>query len=453
MENNTYDVCVIGSGPGGYIAVLHARRLKLKVICIEKDKTFGGTCLNVGCIPSKALLQATEHYSFLKNSAASFGITAHSYEMNYATLMDRKEKIVQGLTKGISSLFKQSGVDYLEGVASFMTPHEIKVGDKIIKASNFIIATGSKPVSLPFLPFDETTIVSSTGALSLSQIPSSMIVIGGGVIGVELASVYARLGTKVQIVEMLDSICTTMEREVQKALLKSLEAQDLKFHLGEKVLSHKKEGNVHILEVEKNGEKKNLEADVILVAVGRLPFTDNLNLSQIGIELNKGLIKVDPFFRTKHSHIYAIGDVIDGPMLAHKASEEGVAVAEIIAGNSPHINYLSIPNVIYTQPEAASVGMTSTEAKHLNTLSGIAYFRSNPRARCEEHLDGFIKVIALKETHHLIGIHMIGPHVSEIINQAAIAIEKKSTLEDIAFTPFAHPTLSETFKEACLNAL
>lgn len=454
-----YDAVVIGSGPGGYVAAIRLAQLGFKTACVEKGSTLGGTCLNVGCIPSKALLQSTEHLSWLKHSAKEHGINCSKIDLDFPQLMKRKENVVQGLTQGIESLFKKNKIERIQGTARFVAKDKIEVthGDtkQEISANYFVLATGSEPIALPFLPFDEKMVVSSTGALSLSSIPKKMLVVGGGVIGVELASVYNRLGTEVTIVEMLDSICAGMDEAVSKNLLQILKKQGLNFHLQTKVIEAKKGGEGFVITVQTGQDKLELPADVVLVAIGRKPFSTGLGLQEIGVTQNKGFVVVDGNFRTSVSNVFAIGDLIDGPMLAHKASEEGIAVAEIIAGQQPSLNYMAIPNVIYTHPEAASVGLTEKEAKALGkeVQVGTVFFRGNSRARCAGETDGFLKVIGLGKKGILVGVHIVGAQASELIDAGMVAIEKKASLKEIASYPHAHPTLSEAFKEACEAAL
>lgn len=460
MTKNEYNVAVIGSGPGGYVAAIRASQLGLKTACIEKDKTLGGTCLNVGCIPSKALLQSTEYYEFLINERLEHGIDCKDISANFKQMMERKSKVVSGLVNGIDGLFKKNKIVRIEGKASFLDAQTIEVSNgnevKKITADYFIIATGSEPITLPFLPFDEKIIVSSTGALSLTQIPKKMIVIGGGVIGVEIASVYRRLGSEVAIVEMLDHICPAMDLSVSKSLLQILKKQGLHFYLSSKVSNAKKESNGVKIDIGEGETAQSLTGDVILVAVGRRPFTSGLNLEKAGIRPNsKGFLEIDSRFRTSQQHIFAIGDIVDGPMLAHRASEEGVAVAEIIAGQNPRINYAAIPNIIYTHPEVAALGLTEKEAKDadIDILIGTSYFRGNPRARCSGYTEGFVKIIGDKASSRLVGMHIIGAHASEMIGEGVLAIEKRATLEQLGSYSHAHPTLCEAIKEAALDAL
>lgn len=449
------DLIIIGSGPGGYVAAIRAAQLGLKTAIVEKNKTFGGTCLNIGCIPSKALLQSSEHYAFLKQHAQEYGIGAENTTFDLKQMMQRKEKIVDGLVTGVAGLLKKNKVEIIKGVARFISPEEIEVEGNRYRAKNFLLATGSEPTSLPFLPFDEKHIVSSTGALSLSEVPKKMIVVGAGVIGVELASVYARLGSEVTIVEMLDRICPAMDVQVGKALQQSLVKQGLTFHLNAKVKEGKVVDNQVALKVELGGKTEIFTADVVLVAVGRRPYTQGLGLDKAGIEVSKGFIPVDGYFRTVQPHILAIGDLVDGPMLAHKASEEAIAAVEWLAGQKPHINYMCIPNIIYTHPEVAAVGLTEEEGKALGLelFKGICLLRGNPRARCSGTTEGLVKVIGEKSSGKLIGMHIFGPSASEMIGEGVIALDKRMTVAELANASHGHPTLSEAIKEAALNAL
>lgn len=459
MTQPDFDVIVIGSGPGGYVAAIRAAQLGLKTACVEKEKTHGGTCLNVGCIPSKALLQSTELYAWLKHDSQIHGINCKDSSIDFSKMMQRKSQIVKGLVDSVSALLKRNKVISFEGTASFVSPNTIEIVDgnssQKVSAKHFILATGSEPIPLPFLPFDETQVVSSTGVLSLNAIPKKMLVVGAGVIGVELASVYNRLGTEVTIVEMLDKICPPMDDALSKALLQTLKKQGMTFHLSCKVTKG---------EVTKAGVALTVElpegpvvhaADVALVAIGRRPYTKGLGLQEIGVAQEKGFVIVDNNFRTSVPHIFAIGDLIDGPMLAHKASEEGCAVAEIIAGKTARVNYMAIPNVIYTHPEVASIGLTEKEAREmgLDIVVGTSFFKGNARARCSGDTDGFVKVIGAGPQHHLLGMHIIGQHASELIAEGMVSIEKRATLHEMANFANAHPTLSEAIKEACGNAL
>jgi dihydrolipoamide dehydrogenase len=452
---DSYDVVVIGSGPGGYVAAVRAAQLGLKTACIEKDKTVGGTCLNVGCIPSKALLHASELYFFM-NEGAEFGIECAGAKFNFEKMMKKKEEVVDGLVKSVEAQFKQNKVEWIKGTGKFLDPNTVQINDdQKITAKNFILATGSEPTPLPFAPFDEKVIVSSTGALSLSEVPKEMVVIGAGIIGVELASVYSRLGSKVTIIEMLDKITPTVDDTVGRALMQSLKKQGLTFFLSAKVTEIKSEKGKATVSFQAGEEKHSIPADVVLVAVGRRPYTMGLGIETIKIaKTPHGFIDVNHNFQTNHQHIYAVGDLVEGPMLAHKASDEGTAVAEIIAGKSAQIHYITIPNVVYTFPEIAAVGLTESEAKerNLSVKVGTAYFRGNARARCSGYKEGFVKVIGESKSGRLIGLHIIGPNASEMIGEGVIALQKRMTLDELAHASHAHPTLTEAIKDAATIA-
>jgi dihydrolipoamide dehydrogenase len=442
-----YDVIVIGSGPGGYVAAIQAAKLGLKTVCIEKNPTLGGTCLNVGCIPSKALLSSSEFFAKVAKDGALHGVIVENLQPDLLQMMKRKEKIVSSFTTGIEGLFKKNKVDWIRGEATLKDAHTVMVGNEEIRGTSMILATGSQPISLPFLPFDEKKILSSTGALSLNAVPKKMLVIGAGVIGVEIGSVYSRLGSEVTFIEFFDRICPSFDVSLSKGLQKSLTQSGMTFHLSHKVLRME---NGEIVAEGPNGEVK-FSADVILVAVGRKPYSENLGLEALGIEKDaKGFVKIDGAFRTTVSNIFAIGDLVEGPMLAHKASEEGIAVAELIAGKRPSLDYLSIPNVIYTHPEVASVGFTEEELKS----RGIPYkmgqfpFKANSRARCTGDDEGFVKILAEEKTRKLLGIHIFGPNASELIAEGALALAKRLVVDDLADTCHAHPTLAEAMKEA-----
>ncbi len=447
MDN--YDVVVIGAGPGGYVAAVRAAQLGLKTACIEKEKTVGGTCLNVGCIPSKTLLHASEQVFFMKNEGAEFGVHFSDVQFDFAKMMQKKAEVVESLVKSVETQFKQYKVDWIKGTAKFIDANTVQVDDKKITAKNFILATGSEPIALPFAPFDEKTVVSSTGALSLKEVPKEMVVIGAGIIGVEIASVYSRLGSKVTVVEMLDRITPTVDETLGRALMQSLKKQGLTFHLSAKVTQIKDKK----VAVQAGNETLSLPADVVLVAVGRRPYTKGLDLEKLGIEKNaQGFVQVNNNFQTSQPHIYAIGDIIDGPMLAHKASEEGTAVAEMIAGIPSHVHYMTIPNVVYTNPEIASVGLTEKEAKEKNLLVkvGTAYFKGNARARCYGYKEGLVKVVGETKSGRLIGLHIFGPHASEMIGEGVIALQKGVTVNELAHASHAHPTLAEAIKDAAI---
>jgi len=455
MAKKEYDIVVIGSGPGGYVAAIRAAQLGFSTACIEKDKTLGGTCLNVGCIPSKTLLQSTHYYDLMKNHGESHGLKVEGLAYDFERMMSRKEEVVKQLNLGIASLFDKNKIDRIEGTAAFIDPETLDVGGQVIKGKHFILATGSEPIPLPFLPFDEEKVLSSTGALSLKKVPPKLLIVGAGVIGLELASVYSRLGSAITVVEMLGSVTPTLDESICSTLLKIFEKQGFKFYLN---------GQVTAVEVHENGVKvtflhadKELQSDVdsLLVAVGRRPYTAGLNLDKAGIATKRGFIVTDKNFKTSQAHIFAIGDLTEGPGLAHRASEEGVAVVEQIAGQPSAVNYMTIPNVVYTHPEVASVGLTEAEAKAmgLELLIGLFPLRKNPRALCSNDSDGFVKVVGESRSGRLIGMHIIAPHASEMIGEGVVALEKKMTLEELARTSHAHPTLGESIKDATLLAL
>jgi len=446
----TYDVVVIGAGPGGYVAAIRAAQNGLNVACIEKNPELGGTCLNVGCIPSKSLLQSSELYAHMRDHGADHGINA-DLKIDFSQMMGRKERVVSTFNQGIKGLFRKNKVTTIAGHAQFIDPHTLQVGDQHVSARHIIIATGSEPTPLPFLPFDEQKIISSTGALALSAVPESLIVVGAGVIGVELGSVYARLGAKVHFIEFMDRICPTLDTQISKEFQKILEKQGLTFDLSTKVTAGEVTDSGVELTVEKEGSAGSLTANIALIAVGRRPFVDGLALDKAQITLNaQKQIPVNPSFQTAQPHIFAIGDVIDGPMLAHKASDEGVAVADLIAGKTPHINYAAIPNVVYTYPEVASVGLTEQEAKEMGLpiKTGLFSLKANSRAGCMGETDGLVKLIAHEATHHLLGMHIIAPHAGELIHEGVMALQTRSTVHTMATASHAHPTLAEAIKEA-----
>jgi dihydrolipoamide dehydrogenase len=455
----TFDLAIIGGGPGGYTAALKAAKLGLKVVCIEKRPTLGGTCLNVGCIPSKALLQTTALYAFMKNQGPALGMDTQSLQLHFDVMMQRKDAVVKGLTTGIPAMFKALGVEWVKGSARFTSPTTLSVeGERsmTIDAKQILIATGSEPISLPFLPFDEKKVLSSTGALSLPSIPKTLIVVGAGVIGVEIASVYNRLGTKVTLVEMLDHICGNIDSTIHQQYLSILTKQGLDFHLSTKVKGAEIGKNKIALAIEERGNTATCEADAVLVSIGRRPYTEGLELEKIGVQKNeKGFIQVNDQFQTAVSSIYAIGDAIDGPMLAHRAFQEGTAVAEHLAGASFAIDYMTIPNIIYTHPELASVGMTESEAKQLglSLMTGISYMKANARARCAADTEGLVKVIGDKASGKLLGLHILAALSSEMIAEGVVAIRNRMTVRELANTCHGHPTYSEAIQEACLAAL
>lgn len=444
-----FDAVVIGSGPGGYVAAIKLAQLGKKTACIEKE-ALGGTCLNVGCIPSKSLLQSSKIYHEITHSIGSHGIGVKEVSLDYSTMQSRKEGIVKTFNQGISALFAKNKVTHIKGSASFKDPHTLIVDGKEITAENIIIATGSTPISLPFLPIDEKEIVSSTGALAFPEIPKKLIVIGAGIIGVELGSVYSRIGSEVTVVEYLDKITPTLDGSLSKALLQALTKQGLSFHLSSKVIGCEKKGKHYEIQTE-GGEI--FTGDKILVSIGRKPYTEGLALDKTGITLDqKGRIPINGRFQTTVPHIYAIGDVVDGPMLAHKASEEGIAVAERIAGHAPILEYITIPSVVYTEPEVASVGFTEEELKQkqIPYKSAQFPFKANSRAKCVGEEEGFVKLLAHKETGHLLGGHIIGANAGELIQEIAVALQARMTASTLAATSHAHPTLSEAIKEAAL---
>ena len=454
-----FDSVVIGGGPGGYVCAIRLAQLGQKTACIEARGALGGTCLNIGCIPSKSLLNLSENFKKAKNFS-KLGIETGDVKLNLDKMMKNKEKAVSILTKGVEFLFKKNKVTYLKGFGSFVSDKKISVkGEdgkkKEIEAKNIIIATGSEAMPMPNVEFDEKTIVSSTGALSLKEVPKSLVVVGGGYIGLEMGSVWSRLGAEVNVIEFLDHITPGMDREISEEFMKILKKQNIKFHLNRKVTSIKKTSNgVQISTSDKNGDSKEFNCDVALISIGRKPFTSNLNLSSAGVKSDeKGRIKIDKKFQTSAKNIYAIGDVIDGPMLAHKAEEEGIAVAEIIAGQSGHVNYDLIPGVIYTTPEVASIGLTEEQLKEKNKSYKIGKFpfMANSRAKAIDEPEGFVKILADKDTDKVLGVHMIGPHVGEMIAEMAVAMEFGASSEDIARTCHAHPTFSEAIKEAALS--
>ena len=453
-----FDVTVIGGGPGGYVCAIRLSQLGLKTACIEFRGSLGGTCLNVGCIPSKNLLNFSENFHKAKNFT-NIGIEVGEVKLNLSKMMKNKDKAVADLTKGIEFLFKKNKVTYFKGKGSFKSSNEISIladnKETVIQTDKTIISTGSEPVSIPGIDFDEEKILSSTGALSISKLPKKMIIVGGGYIGLEMGSVWSRLGTQVEVVEYLDHITPGMDKEISKEFEKILKKQGIKFHLNTKVEKiNKNKNGVSINTLDKSNKKNTIEADVVLISVGRRPFTKYLNLEKIGVQTDKkGMIKVNKSFETNTKNIYAIGDVIDGPMLAHKAEEEGIAVAEIIAGQSGHVNYDVIPGVIYTTPEVAYVGKTEEQLKvnKTNYKVGKFPFLANSRAKAINEPEGFVKILADTKTDKVLGVHIIGPHAGEMIAEMSVAMEFGASSEDIARTCHAHPTFSEAIKEAALS--
>jgi dihydrolipoamide dehydrogenase len=459
MPEKTYDVVVIGGGPGGYVAAIRAAQLGLKTACVEQRKTLGGTCLNVGCIPSKALLTSSEKFEEAKHSLAGHGIKLGSVELDLPTMMANKNKVVKDNTGGIEFLFKKNKIDWLKGKGRLSGKNEVTVegdgGAEVIGAKNIIIATGSESIPVPGVEVDEQRIVTSTGALELTEVPKRFAVIGGGVIGLELASVWGRLGAEVTVIEYLDRILPGLDGEVSKQMQRILGKQGFTFKLGTKVTGAAAGNSGITLTVEpsKGGESQQVEADVVLVAIGRRPYTNGLGLEEMGIEVNgRGRIVTDAHWQTNVPGVYAIGDVIEGQMLAHKAEDEGVAVAELISGQSAHINYDAIPGVVYTWPEAANVGKTEEELK----AAGVKYkagkfpFTANGRARALGFTDGFVKILADATTDRVLGVHIVGPSAGDLIAEVTLAMEFGASAEDIGRTCHAHPTLAEAVKEAAL---
>ena len=454
-----FDLIVIGGGPGGYVCAIRAAQLGLKTACVESRGTLGGTCLNVGCIPSKSLLNLSENYKKAKKDFINQGIEISNVKLNIDKMMSNKNKSVQVLTKGIEFLFKKNKVTYIKGKGVIFSKQDVVVYNnnekKNYKAKNIVIATGSCPTSIPGIDIDEKNILSSTGALSLSSVPKSLTVIGGGYIGLEMGSVWSRLGAEVTVVEYLDHITPGMDREVSKEFQKILSKQGIKFKLNTKVTSVKKQSSQIEVECQDkmSNEKYVINTDKVLIAVGRKPYTDGLNLNKIGVKKdNQGRIEVNKKLQTSIKNIYAIGDVIQGPMLAHKAEEEGIAVAEILAGQAGHVNYDIIPGVIYTSPEVASVGKTEEQLKTQNVSYKIGKFPflANSRAKVNNETEGFVKILADMNTDKVLGVHIIGPHCGDMIAEMALAMEFGASSEDIARTCHAHPTHTEAIKEAAL---
>ena len=454
-----FDLLVIGGGPGGYVCAIRAAQLGLKTACVESRGTLGGTCLNVGCIPSKSLLNSSELYHKAKNNFKNLGIETGEVKLNLEKLMMNKSKSVQILTKGVEFLFKKNKVTYIKGKAVLFSKNSVVVYEgekkKSYNSKNIVIATGSSSTSLPGINIDEKDVVSSTGALSLKKVPNKLIIIGGGYIGLEMGSVWSRLGSEVTVIEFLDHIVPGMDKEISLEFKKILIKQGIKFKLESKVISVKKsKTGVKVDYVNnKTNSKENIECDKVLVSVGRKPYTEGLNLSKIGVNKDsKGRIEVNKKLQTSVPNIYAIGDVIKGPMLAHKAEEEGIALAEILAGQAGHVNYDVIPGVIYTSPEVATVGKTEEELKQkkISYKVGKFPFLANSRAKVNNESDGFVKILADSKTDKILGAHIIGPHCGDMIAEMALAMEFGASAEDIARTCHAHPTHTEAIKEAAL---
>ncbi len=461
MSAEQYDVVVIGSGPGGYIAAIRCAQLGMKTAIVERYPTLGGTCLNVGCIPSKAWLDSSERYHETVHSHEVHGIEVGNVKLNVGKMAERVQKVVKSITVGVAGLMKKNKIAVYHGHGSFKDAKTVVVdgtdGQKLLSAGKIIIATGSKPSSLPGISIDKERIITSTEALKLQEVPKHLIVIGGGVIGLEMGSVFRRLGAKVSVVEYADAIIAGMDQDLGKELQKILKRDGVEFHLGQGVKSVKREGNKVTVTAEPKagGEALVLEGDYVLMSVGRRPYTDKLNLEAAGLKADeRGRIPVDDHLQTAVPGIYAIGDVVRGAMLAHKAEEEGVYVAEVMAGQKPHINYNLIPGVVYTWPEVSGVGATEQELKQKGVAfkSGKYPMMALGRARASEEKDGFIKVLADEKTDEILGVHMIGPRAADLIAEAVVAMEYRASAEDVARMSHAHPTYAEAFKEACLMA-
>ena len=455
-----FDVVIIGSGPGGYVCAIRCSQLGLKTALVEKYKTLGGTCLNVGCIPSKSLLDSSHHYEEAIHNFNHHGIEiGNQIKINFKQMIKRKSDVVEQTTKGIDFLMKKNKISVYEGLGSFIDKNTVKVEGKEkkeIKTKNIIIATGSKPGSLPFIQIDKERIITSTEALSLNEIPKNLLVIGGGVIGLELGQVYRRLGSEVTVIEYADRITPIMDSSLSRELMKVMKKQGVKFYLSHQVSSVKRKGKtVEVKAKDKKDTEVVFEGDYCLVSVGRKPFTENLNLGKVGINLNDlGQVEVNEKMQTSVSNIYAIGDVVRGAMLAHKAEEEGVMVAEILSGQKPHINYNLIPNVIYTWPEVASVGKTEEELKENQISYKVGQFpmRALGRSRASMDTDGFVKILADSKTDEILGVHIIGARAADLIAEGVIAMEYRASAEDIARISHSHPTYAEAIKEAALAA-
>ena len=457
--SETFEVVIIGGGPGGYVCAIRSAQLGFKTACIESKNTLGGTCLNVGCIPSKSLLNLSENFNKVKKNFSNLGITTGKVTLNLSKMMKAKKKSVTVLTKGIEFLFKKNKITYIKGKASFKSNNEIIVQEsnsqKIYRANRIIISTGSEPTSLPGIKINEKIIVSSTGALSFDKVPKELVIIGGGYIGLEMGSVWKRLGSNVTVIEFLDHIVPGMDKDISIEFLKILKKQEINFKLNSKVTAVSVVKGKAVVDYTSNDTsvRERIQADKVLVAVGRKPNTEGLNLKKMSIKCdNQGRIQVDNKFQTSIKNIYAIGDVIKGPMLAHKAEEEGIAVAEIIAGQSGHVNYNIIPGVIYTSPEVASVGKTEQQLINENIKYKIGKFPfiANSRAKVINETEGFVKILAEEKTDKVLGVHIVGAHAGDMIAEMVLAMEFGASSEDIARTCHAHPTYSEAIKEAAL---
>ena len=459
--NTEYDIIILGAGPGGYVAAIRASQLRLKVAIIEKNQTLGGTCLNIGCIPSKALLDSTELYARIVHESKDHGILYKSLSLDLNAMMQRKEKVVQKLTKGLSGLMKGNNINVWSGYGMVRKPHEVIVKESekkqtTLQAKDIILATGSVSQTLPFLPVDGKTIVTSTEALSFEEIPKELIVVGAGAIGLELGSVWARLGAKVKVVELLPQILPGWDKDISKSLQRDLKKQGLEIYLSTTITDAAvKEGQATLHAKDKSGKEMSFQGDKVLVAVGRKPCLDGIDFEALNLDFmeDKQHIKVNDRYQTNIPHIYAIGDLIHGPMLAHKAEEEGVAVAEILAGKKGHVNYTTIPGVVYTWPEAASVGATDEElqSQQIAYNKGVFPFSANGRSVAMAQSSGFVKVLAEEKYDRILGVHILGPWASDLIEEAVILMEFGGSAEDLARTVHPHPTLSEAVREAALG--
>ena len=452
-----YDLVVIGAGPGGYVAAIRAAQLGMRVACVEKDRALGGTCLNVGCIPSKALLDSSELFHQARHGLGAHGVKVSGVELDLGAMMTRKDRVVRGLTQGVASLFKKNKVVWVQGAARLAAPGRVAVrgaqGEQTLEAARVLIASGSEPAPLRTLPFDGERIVSSTEALSLSRVPARMLVVGAGAVGLELGSVWSRLGAEVTVVEIVDRILPGMDRGMAGQLQRALERQGLTFRLATEARGAARTSNgVRVTVASKDGSA-DVEADVVLVAIGRRPYLNGLGVRELGVKVDeRGRIVVNDRFETSVTGVFAIGDVIAGPMLAHKASEEGVIAVECMAGQPAHVNYDAIPNIVYTWPELASVGLSEEEAaaRGVAVAVGTFPFSANGRARCMNETDGGVKVLADARTDRIVGVHILGPRASDLIAEAALAMEFDASSEDVARSVHAHPTLPEAIKEAAL---
>ena len=460
-EQTPADVVIIGGGPGGYVAAIRAAQLGLSTVCVEMEKTLGGTCVNVGCIPSKALLSSSEHFEFARLHAAAHGIKIDSVALDLPTMLKRKDEVVGQNTRGVEFLFKKNKVTWAKGKGTLRAGNIVEVAgndgtNTSYAAKNVIIATGSVPFELPFLKFDEERILSNIGALKIPEVPKHLIVIGGGIIGLELGSVWRRLGAKVTVIELLPTILAGQDADVIKEADKVFRKQGLEIRTATKVTNGKRDGDKVTIEIEKDGNKESLEADYVLVSVGRKPSITGIDTTALGLAMGKrGEITVDDQMRTNLPNVYAIGDAVGGKLLAHKAEEEGVIAAEVIAGHKVHMDYKSIPSVVYTWPEIASVGLTESEVKESGReyKTGRFPFSANGRSRSMGESSGFVKFVSDAKTDEILGCHMIGPNVSELIQEVVLGMEYRASSEDIGITVHSHPTLSEAVKEAALGVL